>query len=72
VGTASLAAFAVGVFLWVCRKVKHKSGGGAIGLCACGGFGVDLEFGVCLLFSWFVLVLVFWFFWPFLELLVVY
>ncbi|MFM0356857.1 hypothetical protein PQR12_25475, partial [Paraburkholderia nemoris] len=28
-------------FLWVCRKVKHKSGGGAIGLCACSaGFGV--------------------------------
>ncbi|MFM0236379.1 MULTISPECIES: hypothetical protein, partial [Paraburkholderia] len=30
-----------GSFLWVCRKVKHKLGGGAIGLCACSaGFGL--------------------------------
>src|SRR5579859_1198659 len=30
-----------GSFLWVCRKVKHKLPGGAIGLCACSaGYGL--------------------------------
>jgi hypothetical protein len=53
-------------------KSKAQIGWGRYWVVCLRGFGVDLEFGVCLLFSWFVLVLVFWSFWPFLELLVVY
>jgi hypothetical protein len=47
-----------------CRKVKHKSGDGAIGLCLRVGLFLDLIFSVffaCLVFPWFwVLGFGFW------------